>query len=917
MNKKYFFIILFIIGLKSVSGETGQLFVPPPNGRIKTNIDLDWRFINRDFPAEEETHQVNDLIWENIDLPHDWTIGGQFSRENNTTQGFLPMDIGWYRKGLYFPESYAGKKIYIIFDGVYRSSDVWMNYAWLGHHGSGYTSFYYDITDYVRTGNRIPNGLRVRVDGRRHEEDMYEGNGIYRHVWLLITNKLHIDLWGTFVSTADVSGSRATIKIQTKIKNDNSTNKKCELITMIVNDKGIIVGEVSSEQTLDANTTFEFTQTVTIENPHLWDLDDPYLYKTYSILSEDNRVVDTYETPFGIRTFHFDPDNGFFLNNKHVKLQGFNAHYDFAGIGTALPDRIHWNAMMAMKKAGFNFYRSSHNPATPERLDICDQIGMLVWDEVERKLESMEIELPLVEETITRDRNHPSVIVWSLENESPLESTIFGAKIMKKATELAHQLDPTRLTTFAASMPVNKNGYGEAVDVVSYNYHWQRAEQDHLNFPDWKIGLISEYSAARARRGGYGIGSSQLAKDDPYFELNQGIETMYQMCTRVEESWQRIKVRDFIGGGCLWSGIDAWGEGNNWPLISRGDGALDLCFFPKDVYYYFVSQWTEEPMIHIFPHWNWKIEKGQLLDVWSYTNCDSVELFLNGRSLGWRSPDPGPAPWTPPEKKDNSFTQTITVSEHLAWKVPYDRGTLKAIGMKGGEIVCRETVSTTGEPYKIQMTLAMETFLDKGEIPPLAADGRDIAVIKAAVLDKDGNIVPTADNNISFAIEGNAKIIGVGNGNISSHEPNRDIKRKAYNGLCVAIVQSATNTAEVTVTASSPGLKSGKISIVPVSPQPTNIIIDADTRTWTSKNKTTLTVSVGDKYGSTIGDLQTAVRLNITGPAVFENGQKSFSVDTKDGKAVVAISPGNDQGSVIVTAKASGLNPGQVEIIRK
>ncbi len=665
-------LITFIFLLSFISGYAQTKFIMPAHDRIKTNIDFGWRYIARDFPHEEETHQVNEVPWQDINLPHEWSIEGPFNQEYNTTQGFLPMEIGWYRKGLRFPEFYAGKKIFIIFDGVYRSSDVWMNYAFLGHHESGYTSFMYDLTDYVRTGNRIPNGLRVRVDGRRHEQDMYEGTGIYRHVWILVTNKLHASQWGTFVSTPRVSDSEAEIKVQTLVKNENDIAKNCELLTKIINADGHIIAEMTKSLKIPAMGEHEFVQSTVLKNPHRWDIDDPYLYKAYTIIKDGETIVDVTETTFGIRTYHFDPDKGFFLNGRHVKLKGFNAHYDFAGIGTAIPDRIHWNVMMAMKKAGFNFYRSSHNPATPERLQVCDQIGMLVWDEVERKLESMDVELALVRETITRDRNHPSIILWSLENESPLESTVFGTKIIKAATELAHQLDPTRLTTFAASMPVNKNGYGDAADVVSYNYHWKRSDQDHIDFPHWKIGLLSEYSAARSRRGVYGVENFARADNDSYLDLYWGmVQSMYQLCANVEGYWRRIKAREYLAGGCLWSGMDCWGEGNAWPLISRGDGAVDNCLFPKDVYYYFVSMWTEKPMAHLLPHWNWEGKEGEPIDVWCYTNCESAELFLNGRSLGIQTRSPEPALWQPGEPYNGTIKKSETYRETLEWTVTY------------------------------------------------------------------------------------------------------------------------------------------------------------------------------------------------------------------------------------------------------
>ena len=371
----------FFVFLNAFAFGQGEIFQPPQCDRQKINIDSSWLFYRGDINGEEETHQVNQRPWQKVNLPHEWSIEGPFSKKNNTTQGFLPMGIGWYRKALRFPNEFAGKKIYLIFDGVYRESDVWMNYAFLGHHTSGYTSFAYDITDYVRTGNRIPNGLRVRVDARRHEEDMYEGCGIYRHVWLVLTNKLHILNWGTFVYAEDIQKSGARVRAKVKIKNENETQQTFQLVTKMVDANGKVVAEMKNEYNLLPGKEMEAEQSTRLMNPHLWDIDDPYLYKAYSILQTGDQVVDVYETRFGIRAIRFDANKGFFLNGRHVKLRGFNGHYDLAGLGTAIPDRIQWNEMMAMKKAGFNFYRSSHNPATPERLDVCDEIGMLVWDE--------------------------------------------------------------------------------------------------------------------------------------------------------------------------------------------------------------------------------------------------------------------------------------------------------------------------------------------------------------------------------------------------------------------------------------------------------------------------------------------------------------------------------------------------------
>ena len=916
--KNLFILFLLLFNIENAFSKNTK-FYPPPSDRVKTNIDFDWKFISRDFPCEEETHQVNELPWQTVHLPHDWSIEGPFLREQNTTQGFLPMTIGWYKKSIFLPECYEHKKVFIVFDGVYRSSDVWMNYAHIGHHESGYTSFVYDLTDYVRFGNRIPNGLRVRVDARRHEQDMYEGCGIYRHAWLVVTNKLHVAYWGAFISTSKVSRAKATIEVKTKVKNENCTSRKCKLTTKIIDAEGIVVAEMAESHSIPANSEYEFIQRAQIDRPHLWSLDDPYLYKAYSIIQDDDIIVDTYETIFGIRTFRFDSQKGFFLNGERIKLRGFNAHYDFAGLGTALPDRIHWNAMMAMKKAGFNFYRSSHNPATPERLDVCDQIGMLVWDEIERKLESHEVELALVRETIVRDRNHPSVILWSLENESPLEGTVYGTSIISAATALAHKLDPTRLTTFAASMPVNKKGYGDAVDVVSYNYHWKRADQDHIDNPHWKIGLLSEYSAARGRRGVYGIEHFRRAEDDAYFDLYNGmVQNMYQMCSRVESYWRRIKAREYFAGGCLWSGIDAWGEGNVWPLVSRGDGALDLCFFPKDVYYYFVSQWTEAPMVHIFPHWNWEGKEGQPIDVWCYTNCDSVELLLNDHSLGIQARPPEPAFWTPDSIDNVPPAKSETQVEHLEWKVPYEPGTIRASGLRAGQSVCIQEIHTTGKPAKINLCRLMTDFVHESEIEPVIADGRDIVVIKAAILDEAENVVPTADNLVNFYVERDEKIIGVGNGNIASHEPNKATSRKAYNGLCVAIIQSTQTAGEFTVRATSPGLISDRIKIKSIAPEPVKIVVFAKPYRLSKLDQTsTITAEIQDKFGSIILTAENKVTFKLNGPALFENDTDTFTTNAINGKAVVKIKPAERGGSVIITALSAGLRSGKVDVIVK
>ena len=882
-------------------------FTIPPSDRQKINLDTGWRFFRGDINGEEETHQVNQRPWQDVQLPHEWSIEGPFDRAHNTTQGFLPMEIGWYRNGLRFPEHFGDKKLYLIFDGVYRESDVWMNYAFLGHHQSGYTSFDFDISDYVRCGNRTPNSLRVRIDARRHEQDMYEGCGIYRHVWIVVTNKVHVDNWGTFVHASNISNNSATINIQTKIKNSWETARNVLLTTVIVDKDNNIVREIKEYQNIPAQDSLTVFQSSQINHPHLWDINNPHMYKAFSVLKIKDDIVDVYETPFGIRNTRFDSDEGFFLNDRHVKLIGFNAHYDFAGLGTAIPDRIHFNLMTIMKKAGFNFYRSSHNPATPERLDVCDNMGLLVWDEAERKLESVETELPLVRDTIIRDRNHPGIILWSLENESPLESTVFGTKIITAGHNLAHKLDPTRFTTFAASMPVNKKGYGEAVDVVSYNYHIERADEDHLNFPHWNIGLISEYSAARGRRGVYGLEKFARAEEDNYFDLYNGeIQTMYQMCDRIEGYWRRIKARDYIAGGAIWSGLDSWGEGNTWPLISRGDGLLDMCFFPKDAYYYFVSQYTSGPMVYIFPHWNWAGKEGQNVDVWAYSNCEKVELFLNEKSLGVKNKPVDPIKWTPDQPQE--FKNSEKEKEHFEWRVPYQPGILKAVGYKDGEKKCETIIKTTGTASQIRLSKSMEEFLSPSEIPPFIADGRDIVVIKAEITDKNGLTVPTANNMLEFSCDNDAKIIGVGNGNIVSHEANKSTNRTAYNGLAVVIIQTKT-PGKIKISAQSKGLKTGEFTVAALPPVSKKLALSPTPCSIKSGESSIVEIAIQDKFATINPVAQNSVNILIDGPGVFENKTDSATVEIKNGIYKINILNTDKKGRIKVTAYSENLIP--------
>jgi beta-galactosidase len=464
-------------------------------------------------------------------------------------------------------------------------------------------------------------------------------------------------------------------------------------------------------------------------------------------------------------------------------------------------------------------------------------------------------------------------------------------------------------------MPVNKNGYGEALDVVSYNYHWKRADQDHIDFPHWKIGLLSEYSAARSRRGVYGVENFARADNDTYLDLYWGmVQSMYEMCSTVEKYWRRIKAREYMAGGCLWSGMDCWGEGNAWPLISRGDGAVDNCLFPKDVYYYFTSMWTEKPMAHLLPHWNWQGKDDAPIDVWCYTNCESAELFLNGNSLGTQTRPPEPAPWKPGQTYEGPVEKSETYPEHMEWKVPYEAGTLRVEGKRAGKVVFTKEIKTADDPTTIQLTPLMTTYVEEEKIPPLIADGRDIIVVKTSIVDKNGILVPHASNPVNFSVEGPGNIIGVGNGDIASHEANKTPSRRAYNGLCAVIIQTTPEPGNIIVRAESPGLKKGEITLTSIEPRPVGITLDASLLTLSTQDTLHVTATINDKFGSIIASNTSTVTMKIEGPGQFTNGKKTISVSAEKGKALASFIAEKGKGKIILFATNENLIPGKLDI---
>ncbi len=760
--------------------------------RIRKNFDWGWRFHLGDVQGAQYVNFI-DTSWRKLNLPHDWSIEGKFSKSNPKSEGYLPGGIGWYRKHFKIPETYKGKKIFIEFDGIYMNSKVWINGHYLGNHPYGYTSFYYDMTPYLNYG-KMPNVISVRVDDSKQPNSRwYSGAGIYRHVWLLVTNKLHVSHWGTFVTTPKVTKNYAVVKIKVSVINENNSPKNCTLVNIIYNKDTISVSKVFTHHLIPAHSEYKFVQQARVNKPRLWSPDHPYLYHVCTIIKEKGNTVDNYETPLGIRTFYFDPDKGFFLNGKNIKLKGTCDHDDLGPLGAAINDRAVERKIEILKKMGSNAIRTAHNPPSPELLNDCDRYGLLVMDEAfdvwEKGKKKYDYHLYFdkwgirdLKSMIQRDRNHPSIILWSVGNEIREQGTIAGVNILKKLVKTVHKEDPTRPVTEACNMPrAERNGFPEILDVVGYNQkkHFEIYDRDHLLYPDRKI-FGSETCSALETRGIYHFPAN---KRDITKNNTDMFCSSYDNCWQagnLRSNWKAIKSRDFVAGGFMWTGFDYIGEPTPypWPARSSYFGVIDLCGFPKDGFYFQQSQWTNKPMVHLLPYWNWPGKIGQVISVWCYTNCDSVELFLNGKSLGM---------------KDLASAKDLK----LSWDVLYKPGILKAIGYKNGQIAATTKIKTAGPASKVLLSA------DRSVI---RADGRDLSFITVTIADKKGTMVPTADNMVHFSVSGPATIAGVGNGCETSLEPFKANYRKAFNGKCLVILQSTRKPGTVSLTAKAKGL---------------------------------------------------------------------------------------------------------------
>jgi beta-galactosidase len=785
-----------------------------PASRYHLLMDRNWKFFLGDDAGASRIN-FNDQNWRTLDLPHDWSIEGQFTKDAPTGGGggYLPTGIGWYRKVFSLPSSVRGKQVSIQFDGVYRNSEVWINGHYLGKRPNGYVSFVYDLTPYLIKGK---NTLAVRVDNSLQPNSRwYSGSGIYRHVWLNVTNPLHIAHWGTYITTPTVDSSAATVSIKTKIENKGQTGATAILISTVIDENGREVATANVQVSLTGNSVNQFEQTIPVNLPSLWSVDHPHLYTLHSLVKAGKRTIDDLNSTFGIRKLEYSNITGFSLNGKRIKMNGVCIHHDGGCVGAAVPLKIWEDRLRILKEMGCNAIRTSHNPVAPELLDLCDKMGFLVMDEAfdvwERGKVKFDYHIYFDEwwqrdltDQVHRDQNHPSVVIWSAGNEIPDQTKDRGVELLKNILTVFHQEDPTRPVTtanddIAADSNATKLEFMNAEDVVGYNYvdRWHERRElfygiDHYDHPNWKM-IGTEDDAVR-NAAVYSLGADAGKVRANYLS---GM-------IRAEQLWKFVAVHDYVIGDFIWTGIDYLGEAR-WPGKGSMSGEIDMTNRPKDGYYFYQSQWASKPVLHLLPHWNWPGREGQIIPVLAFTNCDTVELFVNGKSYGVKVqefPRQGNAfAWN---KYARPYVNITTADLHLSWDVAYEPGIIKAVGRKNGKEVIIDEIHTSGKPA------ALRLFTDG---LPVKADGKDVSLIHIDVLDEQGNVVPYADNLIHFTVSGNGKLLGVDNGNQLDEASFKLDTRKAFNGHAYAVVEADRKPGEITLTVEVDGLKPASVKI--------------------------------------------------------------------------------------------------------
>ncbi len=857
--------------------------------RERLSFNADWLFIKYDAKDPVELNSI-EHSWRKLDLPHDWAIEGPFTEDAYYQMGYLPYEgVGWYRKSFELNE--PGKKVLLEFDGAMMLPKVWVNGEYVGEWGFGYTSFALDISDFINHDK--PNIIEVRVENLDYSSRWYPGSGIYRNTWLTVTDPIHITHWGTFITTPEVDDNQAKIRLQTELINESDQDANLSIQSEIIDPAGNVVGKVESKEDLASEQLKEIVQEVVLQNPKRWDVNDPNMYSAITKVLRNGKEIDQFTTPFGIRTFKFDADKGFILNGRQLKIQGVNMHHDLGPLGAAVNYRATERQLQIMKNMGVNAIRTAHNPPSPEQLELCDKMGILVMDESfdewrRRKLNVKNSYSILfddwaikdMEALVKRDRNHPSVILWSTGNEVPelgtgklrvtlgetgevmegyyiqkgesirfnaweetwygrydgqklvmgLDEQAFkalakkddapslsgtqwdmksfkgdnliysydflddndGKNSSKMLTQLCHDLDPTRPVSSGIHLSIKLDQeLMNTFDVAGFNYWHEQIEDLHKQYPDKPL-LVTEAAATLSTRGEYFFpveriycGFSHESKQISSYDLTN---TCFGTLPDVE-----FKLQDenpWLAGQFVWAGFDYHGEPDPyedaWPAHSSYFGIVDMCGFEKDRYFLYQSQWTESPMVHLLPHWTWPGREGEKTPVFVYSNCDQVELIVNGESMGKR-------------KKEEGLYR-------YRWEdVVYQPGSIKAIGYDSdGNNIAEKEIFTAGTPRNIELIADRTTIV---------ADGEDLSFVTVNITDEAGNICPDANHMIDFEIQGNGMLAGVGNGDPTSIESYQEPRRSAFHGKALLILESTQNVGEIIVKATSPDLLEGSITI--------------------------------------------------------------------------------------------------------
>jgi beta-galactosidase len=793
MKQKFFFTLVVAAAVATAA----TVCSAQPAARIDDRFDFDWKFTLADVP-EAKNPAFDDAGWADVQLPHDWSIAQPFV-ENSWRLGsmaFLPGGVGWYRKTFEVPAEQEGKRIYIHFDGVYHRSDVYVNGKHAGFHPYGYTGFEYDVTPHIRFGKK--NVIAVRVD---HSDSptsrWYSGSGIYRHVRLKMLNPVHISGWGTYVTTPRIEKKSADVAVRTSVENHSEQSRTVVLESEIRTSEGSVAAQVSSSVSLKGEGTEDVSQRLSVANPRLWSTDAPVLYTLVSTVRENGEIIDHYETPFGIRDIRFDSDKGFFLNGKPFKMKGMNLHQDAGSLGTAVPDRSLERRLQILKEYGCNAIRCSHNPPAPEFLDLCDRLGFLVIDEAFDKWKSgyyaqffdewWEKDLSAM---LLRDRNHPSVVLWSIGNEvaEQNDTTQTGVRRLKMLQDFVHKTDPTRKVTMAIApndikkRTYNATGFSDALDVVGCNYQEQFFADDHERYPS-RIIFASEVF--------------------PYYRSSRERVREYEE----RNPWYDTGNNDFVFGYFVWAGVDYLGESSGWPSKGWPTCPFDVCMFERPMGTFLRAVWSEDkPVLNIAvvdqslnldpgkDHWTWpKIAShwtfpqyiGEVLHVQTITNCEEVELWVNQTSMGRR-------------KLAGYSNNTIS------WRAFYVPGKITAKGYRNGVEVISCELSTAGKPAKIELI---------ADRPVIAADGQDISHVTVRLLDEKGVVVPNDDRTVTFTVEGHGKLIGLDNADLRSNEPPKGNTRTTYFGKALAIIQSSRTKGAIRLTAQTDGLPEAVVVI--------------------------------------------------------------------------------------------------------